>query len=110
MGTGTGLHQSLCLGQGYLVCNYFSFKEDDATGREEGNVLFNDTLNTFYLWLYGVGHMVKCHSDKKEETCFHHMGYTFRSAARFFYKHHPTDRIAHTIAFVTPVVEHWLLK
>ena len=23
-------------------------------GRKEGNVLFNDTLNTFYLWLYGV--------------------------------------------------------
>ena len=22
--------------------------------RKEGNVLFNDTLNTFYLWLYGV--------------------------------------------------------
>ena len=22
--------------------------------------------------------------------------------------HHPTDRIVHTIAFVTPVVEHWL--
>ena len=22
--------------------------------------------------------------------------------------HHPTDRITHTIAFVTPVVEHWL--
>ena len=22
-------------------------------GRKEGNVLFNDTLNTFYLWLYG---------------------------------------------------------
>ena len=28
-------------------------------GKKEGNVLFNDTLNTFYLWLYGVGHMVK---------------------------------------------------
>ena len=26
----------------------------------------------------------------------------------FFYMHHPTDRIAHTTAFVTPVVEHWL--
>ena len=25
----------------------------------EGNVLFNNTLNTFYLRLYGVGHMVK---------------------------------------------------
>ena len=22
---------------------------------KEGNVLFNDALNTFYLWLYGVG-------------------------------------------------------
>ena len=22
--------------------------------------------------------------------------------------HHPPDRIAHTTAFVTPVVEHWL--
>ena len=22
--------------------------------------------------------------------------------------HHPTDRLAHTTAFVTPVVEHWL--
>ena len=22
--------------------------------------------------------------------------------------HHPTDRIAHTTAFVTPVVDHWL--
>ena len=27
--------------------------------RKEGNVLFNDTLNTFYLRLYGVKHMVK---------------------------------------------------
>ena len=30
----------------------------------EGNVLFNDALNTFYLRLYGVGHMVKDHSDR----------------------------------------------
>ena len=22
--------------------------------------------------------------------------------------HHPTDRIAHTTAFITPVMEHWL--
>ena len=25
-----------------------------------------------------------------------------------FYMHHPIDRIAHTTAFVIPVVEHWL--
>ena len=29
---------------------------------KEGNVLFNDALNTFYLRLYGVGHMVKDHT------------------------------------------------
>ena len=30
--------------------------------RKEGNVLFNEALNTFYLRLYGVGHMVNNHS------------------------------------------------
>ena len=28
---------------------------------KEGNVLFNDTINTFYLHVNGVGHMVKDH-------------------------------------------------
>ena len=35
---------------------------------KEGNVLFNDALNTFYLWLYGVRHMVKDHSDYEKEN------------------------------------------
>ena len=30
-----------------------------------GTVLFNDALNTFYLRLYGVRHMVKDHSDSE---------------------------------------------
>ena len=34
-------------------------------GRKEGNVLFNDALNIFYLWLYGVRHMVEDHSDSE---------------------------------------------
>ena len=33
---------------------------------KEGNVLFNDALNTFYLGLYGVRHMVKDHSDSEK--------------------------------------------
>ena len=34
--------------------------------RKEGRKCFiNDTLNTFYLRLYGVGHMVKDHSDSE---------------------------------------------
>ena len=36
-------------------------------GRErERNVLFEDALNTFYLRLYGVRHMVKDHSDSEK--------------------------------------------
>ena len=63
----------------------------------------------FYLRLYGIGHMVKDHSDSERDNLFLHMGYYFRLAARFvFYIHHPTDRIAHTTAFVTPVVELWV--
>ena len=37
-------------------------------GRKEGNVLFNDALNTFYLRLYGIGHMVEDHSDSEREN------------------------------------------
>ena len=69
--------------------------------RKEGNVLFNDAHNTFYLRLYGVRHMVKDHSDSERGTRCRHMGYSFRLAARVLL-------YAHTKAFVTPVVEHWL--
>ena len=37
-----------------------------AANRKEGTVLFNDALNTFYLRLYGVRHMVKDHLDSKK--------------------------------------------
>ena len=32
---------------------------------QEGNVLFNDALNTFYLQLIGIGHLVTNHLDKE---------------------------------------------
>ena len=34
----------------------------------ERNVIFNDALNTFYLRIYAVGHMVKDHSDNEREN------------------------------------------
>ena len=43
----------------------FPLKSVFMTERKEGNVLFNDALNTFYLQLYDVGHMVKDHSDSE---------------------------------------------
>ena len=41
----------------------------------------------------------------REETRCHHMDCSFRLAAKVLLY---TDRIIHTTAFVTPVVEHWL--
>ena len=37
-----------------------------AIERKEGNVLFNDALNTFYLWFYGIEHMVKEHLNSEK--------------------------------------------
>ena len=47
----------------YLTTHSTHFIYGYMEGRKEGNVLFNDALNTFYLRLYGVRHMVKDHSD-----------------------------------------------
>ena len=58
---------------------------DSERGRKEGNVLFNDALNTFYLRLYGVKHMAKKHSDsergRKEGNVL------FNDAINTFYLH-----------------------
>ena len=50
---------------GFEPTNYQIDRSQELHVRKEGNVLFNDTLNTFYLQLYGVGHMVKDHSDSE---------------------------------------------
>ena len=41
-------------------------KQNKPVRERERNFLFNDTLNTFYLRLYGVRHMVKDHSDSEK--------------------------------------------
>ena len=46
-------YRLLLISQGYFV--------------EGRNVLFNNALSTFYLRLYGTGHMVKDHSDSKRK-------------------------------------------
>ena len=74
----------------------------------EGNTLFNDALNTFHLWLYGIRHMVKDHSDSERVNPLPPKGYSFRVAARVLLYASSTDRITHTRAFATPVVEYWL--
>ena len=51
-----------------LFINTLKRKKKCETGQRRGfkkNKFFNDALNTFYLRLYGVGHMVKDHSDSE---------------------------------------------
>ena len=76
---------------------------------KEGNVLFNDALNTFYLRLYGIRHQVKDHSDSEKGNLLppHRLLFPISSKGSFICIN-PTDRITHTTAFITPVVEHWL--
>ena len=67
---------------------------------KEGNVLFNDSLNTFYLRLHGIKHMVKDHSDSERGNLLPSTRATlFNEQQGFFYMHHPTDRTTHTTAF-----------
>ena len=54
----------------------------DMERRKEGNVLFNDALNTFYLRLYGVRHMLRTILIERKETRCRHIGYSLRLAAR----------------------------
>ena len=52
--------------------------------------------------------MVKDHSDSEKGNPLPPHRLLLSIEQGFFYMHHPTDRITHTMAFVTPVVEHWL--
>ena len=72
-------------------------------GRKEGNILFNDALNTFYLQLYGVGHMVKDHSDMRKETRCRHIGYSFRLTARvlLYAPSHRQDSTYHSLCYTS---------
>ena len=88
--------------------NMLKNKPACKSGRKEGNVLFNDALNTFYLRLYGVGHMVKDHSDSERGKPLPPHGLLFSINSKGSFICTIPDRIAHTTTFVIPVVEHWL--
>ena len=71
-------------------------------------ILFIDALNTFYLWLYGIGHMVKDHSDSERGNpllALHELLFPISKGS--FICIIPV-RIAHTMAVVTPAMEPWL--
>ena len=61
-----------------------------------------------YLRLYGITHMVKDHSDNDRGNPLLPHGLLFLISSKGSVICIIPDRITHTTAFVTPVVEHWL--
>ena len=81
----------------------------DAIGRKEGNILFNDALKIFYLHLCGIRHMVKDHSySERRNPRLPLHGLSFLISIKGSFICIIPDRITHTTAFITPVMEHWL--
>ena len=94
-------------------CNEFTHTHKN-TNRTVGNILFNDTLSTFYLWLYGRKEVfyLMTHSPyfilwrqtygkrttqiaREENPLPPHGLFFLISSKGFLYMHHPTYRITH---------------
>ena len=70
---------------------------------KEGNVLFNDTLNTFYLQLYGVRHMVKdhCDSEKGNLLLTHRLLFPINSKGFLYAPSHRQDSTYHSLCYTS---------
>ena len=71
--------------------------------RKEGNVLFNDTLNTFYLRLYGVRHMVKDHSDSERGNPLlpHRLLFPITARVLLYASSHRQDNTYHGLCYTS---------
>ena len=71
--------------------------------RKKGSVLFKDTLNTFYLQLYGIRHMVKDHPDNERGNPLPPHGLHFRLAARviLYAPSHRQDSTYHGLCYTS---------
>ena len=71
--------------------------------RKEGNVLFNDALNTFYLRLYRVRHMVKDHSDSERGKPLlpHELLFPINSNVFLYAPSHRQDSTYHGLCYTS---------
>ena len=90
---------------GIINVKHIISEVNQGIGRKE------ETMHSIhFIYGYMVSYiMVRTIQIAREETrCHQYMGYSFRMAARGPLYAPPTDRIAHTTAIVTPVVEQCL--
>ena len=68
-----------------------------------GNVLFNDALNTFYLRLYGIRHMVKDHSDSERGNPLppHRLLFPIISKVILYAPYHRQDNAYHSLCYTS---------
>ena len=73
------------------------------TCTNEEHVLFNDALNTFYLRLYGVKHMVKDHSDSERGNPLPPHGLLFLISSKVFLyaPSHRQDNTYHSLCYTS---------
>ena len=97
-------HYNLC----YTSCGALAGIRNSSMGppwRKE--MFYLTTHSTHFIYSYMASEIwLRTILIVRKETRCRLIGYSFQQG--FFYMHHPTDRIAHTMDFVTPVVEHWL--
>ena len=86
------------------VGNTHIYQLVEACYRErERNVLFNDALNTFYLRLYGVRHMVKDHSDSEKGNPLppHRLLYRLTARVLLYAPSHIQDSTYHSLCYTS---------
>ena len=77
---------------------------DSLEEEEEGNVLFNNTLNTFYLRLYMASDIwLRTILIVRKETCCRHIGYSYRLTARvlLYAPSHRQDSTYHGLCYTS---------
>ena len=73
---------------------------------KERELFYLTTHSTHFIYGYMASYIsLRTILIVRKETRCRHISINSKGC---FIMHHPTDRIAHTTAFVTPVVEHWL--
>ena len=85
------------------LCSTPSSSSVHCEQERERDVLCNNALNTFYLRLYGVGHMVKDHSDSEKGNLLppHGLLLSINSKVLLYAPSHRQDSTYHSLCYTS---------
>ena len=86
------------------IGNYQVICQVISVTRKEASASFNNALNTYYLQLYGIGHMVKDHSDSERGNLLPTLhGLILSISSNLFYVHscHRQDSTYHSFCYTS---------